>query len=189
MTSKQRYTYAQLGGLLSRSDATINRKVKKYSLELDKDYVNGRLVNIVCLSDEELDRLQEEIQQEDEKRTSRQATNVNSVQLEEVDVSNMQRVPSTDSTMSLVTEVISLANSVKELAENQSFTSEQLGEYKARCLMIEDKEKQSSDDAKYWQNQYHEAQHTIKKLELELQTTREQLEKEQKRKFWQRNVF
>lgn len=58
---EKKYSISQLVSLLGISRTAVNRKIKKYSFDTVQEYVNGRPMKLVCVKDEELEALLEEV--------------------------------------------------------------------------------------------------------------------------------
>lgn len=151
MTTKKPYTISQLCKDFNRTSTTIGRKIKKYKFEKEKNYVNGRLVNIVYLTDEQYSALRQEIELVDESITSISDTNLNNSKLEDASEEPVEHPTKntalpTEEVSLLVQEVVKLS----KLVQDQSMTSKELIDRvinaEKQVLLLTDVEKRKDDE-------------------------------------------
>jgi len=150
MTSKKPYTISQLCKDFSRTSTTIGRKIKKYKFEKEKNYVNGRLVNIVYLTEEEYSALKTEIELVDESITSLSETNLNNSELdqpsERLGGNSGEARNSGPEVTSLVQEVIKLSQLVQDQSNASKELIDRVINAEKKVLLLTDSERRKEDD-------------------------------------------
>jgi len=58
----KKYSVADLVGVLGVSRTAVNRKIEKHGFETVQEYVNGRPLKLVCLSNEQIEALKKEVE-------------------------------------------------------------------------------------------------------------------------------
>lgn len=158
MTEKKPYTITELCGTFNRSSTTIYRKIKKYKLALEKNYVNGRRVNLVYLDDEQFEALKKEIELFNEPDTStlendlkninnsELGNNANTSEKRSTEIPDQSINTNTSELSKLVGEVVSLSQLVQKQSTTIERLSKELGEKDAKLMLLEDSEKRKNND-------------------------------------------
>ena len=134
-----KYTINQLTQILGISRTAVNRKIEKYKFDTVQDYVNGVLNKLVILTDEQIDALKKEVENN---------KSVNTVSQHSYETKLNNNTPET-------LENQSNTNGMFEtmLTQLRHYADTAINAERERTLLLEDKARENSDTAEFYKNE------------------------------------
>ena len=143
-----KYPISELVRILGITRTAVENKIKKYSFNTVKEYVDGRPKTLVILSNEQLEALKIEVQKNKTVNTMESHTN-------ETKLNNVN-------TMENQSKTIDVFESYK--TELRYYVDRLLEEKEKNMLLLSDKLLTKEQDAEFWKNKYFELEQENKQL-------------------------
>lgn len=161
----KKYSINELAKILNVTRTAVNRKIDKYGFETVQEYVNGKPLKLVTLTDEQIEALKKETQY---------FKNVNTVSQNTYETNLNNVTPETQENFGNSSSLVETM-----LKELRYYADTAINAEKEKVFLIEDKARQDKDTLEYYRGEISRLTQELNVIKQENEKLKEELSKKQ----------